>query len=150
MKISLLFLSKSSEEFIQEGISYYSRKISYFANLQLICIPYKSNNNLSIQQLQQLEFSEIEKRLDSGDNIFLLDKVGPQYSSEEFAQLLQRMISQSNKNISFAIGGPPEAISRYKTISLSKMTFSHQIIRLIFLEQLYRAFTIINNHPYHH
>ena len=115
----------------------------------------KNAKNLSEAQQKQAEGSEILKRLQAGDRLVLLDEKGKALTSEGFAQFLQKKMNSGLKNLVFVIGGPygfsEEIYNRAQgKVSLSNMTFSHQMVRLFFIEQLYRGFTILRNEPYHH
>jgi 23S rRNA (pseudouridine1915-N3)-methyltransferase len=115
----------------------------------------KNTKSLSMEQQKEKEGELILKALQPGDVVVLLDEHGKEFRSVEFASWIERKMHTVNKRLVFIVGGPygfsPKVYeAAHEKISLSKMTFSHQMIRLIFVEQLYRAFTILNNNPYHH
>lgn len=115
----------------------------------------KNAKNLSEENQKKLEGEEILKRINPGDELILLDENGKSFTSEGFSEFLQKKMNSGLKNLTFVIGGPygfSDAVYARATskLSLSKMTFSHQMIRLFFVEQIYRAFTILRNEPYHH
>lgn len=154
MKIILVCVGKTNENHIIEGINIYLKRIqrNYGFNIQIIS---DARKGLSREQQKIEEGQNILKKVSSDDFLVLLDENGNELNSVEFASFLEKQMVQSTKNMIFVVGGPygfsDEVYQRanYK-LSLSQMTFSHQIIRLIFTEQLYRAFTIIRGEPYHH
>ena len=154
MKIKLLVVGKTSESFLAPLISDYHKRINRFVNFEIIEI-----NNIIIKKANSLEIQKKEgikilEKVDKKDQMFILDEKGKSYNSIDFSKFIENRMVNSSKNIIFIIGGAygfsEKIYSRSNSIiSLSKMTFSHQIIRLFMVEQLYRALTIINNHPYH-
>lgn len=154
MKIKLLVVGKTSESFLAPLISDYHKRINRFVNFEIIEI-----NNINIKKANSLEIQKKEgikilEKVDKKDQMFILDEKGKSYNSIDFSKFIENRMVNSSKNIIFIIGGAygfsENIYSRSSSlISLSKMTFSHQIIRLFMVEQLYRALTIINNHPYH-
>ncbi|MDR2836425.1 MAG: 23S rRNA (pseudouridine(1915)-N(3))-methyltransferase RlmH [Bacteroidales bacterium] len=156
MNLKLIVIGKTDEKFLEEGIDKYFKRIKHYINFEFIKIKdIKNTKNLSENNQKNLECEKILEHLNSSDFVILLDENGAEYSSKKFAEYISKQMLTGIKNIIFVIGGPygfsPELYKRANhQISISKMTFSHQIIRLIFAEQLYRAFTIINNEPYHH
>jgi 23S rRNA (pseudouridine1915-N3)-methyltransferase len=154
MKIILACVGKTNEDHITNGINIYLKRIlrNYSFNIQIIT---DARKGLSREQQKIEEGQNILKKVAPDDFLILLDEIGNELNSVEFASFLEKHMVQSTKNMIFVVGGPygfsDEVYQRanYK-LSLSKMTFSHQIIRLIFTEQLYRAFTIIRGEPYHH
>ncbi len=154
MEIKLIVIGKTAESYLKEGISEYKKRISRFVKFDIIELPeVKANKNLSIEMLKQKEEKLLAKYLNC-NKVFLLDENGKQYDSEGFAKRISTLLDQGVKCVAFVVGGPygfSESLKKtYEKISLSKMTFSHQLVRLVFVEQLYRAFTIINSLPYHH
>ena len=156
MKIRLIQVGKTTDSYLTNGIEKYKQRISRYISFDIITIPeLKNTKKLSKEQQKQQEGELIIKKLLPSDNIVLLDENGKMYNSVQFANFIEKHMIQSTKQLVFIIGGPygfseeiyKKAIYR---ISLSAMTFSHQLIRLLFLEQLYRAHTIIKNEPYHH
>lgn len=156
MKITLLLVGKTAFPYINEGIALYEKRLSFYTNYRKIEIPeLKGVSSLSEQQIKEKEGDLILKNIKPSDEVILLDERGDLYTSENWARHLERKMTYSGKDIVFVVGGAygfsQQVYSRADgMMSLSKMTFSHQIIRLIFLEQLYRAFTIIKGEPYHH
>ena len=156
MKITLLAIGKTDDKDLQRLITIYSKRLSHYVSFTADMLPdIKNSKNLSEEQQKQLEGQEILKRTTTSDQLILLDENGKNYSSEGFAQFLQKKMNSGLKQLIFVIGGPygfsPELYQRANgKISLSSMTFSHQMVRLFFVEQLYRGFTILRNEPYHH
>lgn len=156
MKITVLAIGKTDQKNLQVLIEEYSKRLSFYVPFTLEIIPdIKNVKNLSEAQQKQAEGSEILKRLNKSDTLILLDENGKTYSSVNFSQFLQKKMNSGLKNLVFVIGGPygfsNEIYNRANgKLSLSLMTFSHQMVRLFFIEQLYRAFTILKNEPYHH
>ena len=146
MKILLLVVGKTTESYFSEAIKEYSERLRHYISFDMEVIPdLKNMKNLSFDQQKEKEADQIFKFLQSGDYLVLLDERGKEYSSVQFAAYIERKTHVVPKRLVFRV---------YKAanekISLSKMTFSHQMIRMIFVEQLYRAMTILNNEPYHH
>lgn len=156
MKIQLLAVGKTDAKFMEEAILLYVNRLSHYIPFEMAIIPdVKNTKNLSEAQQKEKEGALILKCLQPGDHVILLDEGGKQFSSVEFASYIERFTHTVPKRLVFIIGGPYGfSESVYKTasgkLSLSRMTFSHQMVRLIFVEQLYRAMTILNNEPYHH
>ncbi len=156
MSIELIVVGKTDMQEMTKLVEMYSTRINFFVKFGITVVPdIKNSKNLSQNQQKQLEGEAILKRLTNGDRVVLLDEKGKEYTSVEFADQIERTMSAGVKRLCFVIGGPygfsAEVYDRADAkISLSRMTFSHQIVRAIFAEQLYRAFAIINNTPYHH
>lgn len=156
MKIRLLLVGKTNQGFVASGITEFSERLKHYIPFQTEIIPdLKNTRNLSVEQIKEKEGKLIEKTLSSGDYVVLLDEKGKEYSSVQFARYLEKKTHTVPKRLVFIIGGAygfsPKIYSlAQEKLSLSKMTFSHQLIRLIFVEQLYRTMTILNNEPYHH
>lgn len=156
MKFTLLLSGKTNKNHLSEGIQIYKKRIERYVPFGIEIAPeIKKKGNLTEQEIKNREGKELLKKIPSDALLFLLDERGKEYTSLEFSNFLNIQLTQARKDIIFAIGGPygfsDEIIKRSNLkLSLSKMTFSHQIIRLIFLEQLYRAFTILKGEPYHH
>lgn len=155
MKIKLLLIGKTAENTVEAIIADYTKRVNHYLKFDIDTIAVNHHKNDSAEKIKQKEASLILKKVETGDWIVLLDDKGKMLSSEEFATQIAQWMLQSKKQIVFIVGGAYGfseeiyAIAHQK-ISLSKMTFSHQIIRIVFMEQLYRAFTIIHNEPYHH
>lgn len=156
MKIVLIFVGKTVEEWLKQGIQNYVERIGHFTTFKIQIIPdLKNTKNMETSIQKEREGESIIKLLQRGDHVILLDDKGLEMTSEQMSVWIDKKISLSVKRIVFIVGGPygfskdVYDIANEK-LSLSKMTFSHQMVRLIFVEQLYRAFTIINGMPYHH
>ena len=156
MKIQLLVVGKTNQDFVQKGLDEFCSRLKHYMPFELSIIPdIKNTKNLSQEQQKEKEGELILKNIQSGDYIVLLDEKGTAVSSLQFADYLEKKKHIVSKKLIFVIGGAYGFSAKvYETasekLSLSTMTFSHQIIRLIFVEQLYRAMTILNNEPYHH
>ena len=156
MKIVLLTVGKTSQKNIKEEIILYSKRLSHYTDFKLEAIPsLKSSTKFNQSELKKSEGKLIIKYLNSSDYVILLDENGKSYSSINFSKKIEKFMLNSFKRVVFVIGGAfgfsDELYSRCnEKVSLSNMTFSHQMVRLFFVEQLYRAFTIINNEKYHH
>lgn len=156
MKITLLAIGKTDNKNLQNLIQDYSKRLSHYVSFQFEIIPdIKNAKNLSEAQQKKTEGEEIIKRVQNSDFMVLLDEKGKSFSSVAFSEYLQKRMNSGLKNLVFVIGGPygfsEEVYLRAQgKISLSSMTFSHQMVRLFVVEQLYRAFTILRNEPYHH
>lgn len=156
MKILLLAVGKTATKFLTEGINEYSKRLARYISFDIKCVSdAKNTRNLSESQQKQKEGSLILAALSPQDYVVLLDEHGREFTSKEFATYIERKMQTVPKQLVFVIGGPygfsNDVIQRSnEKISLSKMTFSHEMVRLFFTEQLYRAMTIINNEPYHH
>ena len=156
MKFTLLVVGRTVEKYYITAIDDYVSRTKHFISFDMEVIPeLKNTKSLSMEQQKEKEGELILKALQPGDVVVLLDEHGKEFRSIEFADWVERKMHTVNKRLVFIIGGPygfaPKVYeSAQEKISLSKMTFSHQMIRLIFVEQLYRAMTILNNNPYHH
>jgi len=156
MKIKLLAIGKTDDKNLQVLINTYEKRLKHYIKFELEIIPdIKNVKNLSIKLQKEKEGELILKKLQPTDSLVLLDEKGKEFRSIEFSSFLQKKMNTGVKQMVFVIGGPYGFSEKvYKKavgkISLSKMTFSHQMIRLFFVEQLYRAFTILKNEPYHH
>lgn len=156
MKIVLLLNGKTSAAYLSEGIEMYRQRLQRYGSFEIQVLPdIKNAKTLSVEELKRREDAQTLAALESTDWVVLLDERGAAYSSEQFAAQIQKMQLQRIKRLFFVVGGAygfGEAMYQRANgkISLSAMTFSHQLIRLLFMEQLYRAFTILNNEPYHH
>jgi 23S rRNA (pseudouridine1915-N3)-methyltransferase len=156
MLIHFVLHGKTDDSYLKEGILKYTKRIKHYISFNELIIPaLKSTKNLNYEEIKQKEGELLLSKLKPSDTLVLLDEKGVQFSSLEMAEYMQKWMNQSLKNIFFVVGGAygfsDEVYQRANfKLSLSKMTFSHQMIRLLFAEQLYRAFTILNNEPYHH
>ncbi len=156
MKITLILNGKTDDDYIVKGFTVYENRLKHYIAFETIVIPaLKNTKALSIEQQKQKEGELILKNIQSPDKLILLDENGKEYHSVGFSEFVQQQMNSGIKNIVFVVGGPygfsDEVYKRANgKISLSKMTFSHQMVRLFFVEQLYRAMTILKNEPYHH
>ena len=156
MKILVLAIGKTDEQWVQEALLKYSKRLQHYLSFEFEVIPdLKNTKYLSEGQQKEKEGVLILKKINPTDKVILLDENGDKYRSLEFAKYLQKQLNSSVKRLVFIIGGPygfsPELHAKFQgKLALSKMTFSHQMIRPFFVEQLYRAMTILKNEPYHH
>jgi 23S rRNA (pseudouridine1915-N3)-methyltransferase len=156
MKIKLLAIGKTDNKNLQTLIQTYEKRLKHYINFELEIIPdLKNAKNLSEIQQKEKEGEAILKRLQASDAMILLDEKGKDFTSVGFSNYLQKKMNSGIKQLVFVIGGPygfsDEIYKQAKgKVSLSKMTFSHQMVRLFVVEQVYRAFTILKNEPYHH
>jgi 23S rRNA (pseudouridine1915-N3)-methyltransferase len=158
MKINIIAVGKIKERYLKEGIVEYSKRLSRYCGLQIIEVADEpAPENLGAAQEEQVKSREASRVLDKvrdGDYLIALDVKGEKKSSEEFAAVLKKCMVSGNSSITFVIGGSlglaPEIVRKADLkLSLSDMTFPHQLTRLILLEQIYRAFKIISGEPYH-
>lgn len=157
MKVTLLVVGKTTDPHIVALIDDYKRRLTHYLPFEMVVIPeLKNAKNLTEEQQKQQEGELILKAIDKGAtaHVVLLDEHGCEYRSVAFADYLQKRMS-AGQDIIFVVGGPygfsPEVYARANAkISLSQMTFSHQMVRLFFVEQIYRAMTILRSEPYHH
>lgn len=155
MKTELILVDKTNDKHFQAGIDDYCQRIGHYMPFSITVIPeLKNTKSLSFQQQKVREGELILAKLQSSDHVVLLDEHGKDFRSVEFARWIEQK-NASVRRLVFVIGGPygfSDAVySRAnEKISLSKMTFSHQMVRLVFVEQIYRACTIIKGEPYHH
>lgn len=156
MKILLIVIGKTDQQWLTDGIRQYTDRLQHFAQFEMQVIPDVRNTRSMDENTQKVrEGEQILKLLLPSDDVWLMDDKGREMTSPDMASWLQKRMSQSTKRLVFIIGGPygfsPDVYARVPgRVSLSRMTFSHQMVRLIFVEQLYRAFAILNNLPYHH
>ncbi|MDR0713124.1 MAG: 23S rRNA (pseudouridine(1915)-N(3))-methyltransferase RlmH [Bacteroidales bacterium] len=156
MKITLLAVGKTSQQFVKDGTEIYCERLKHYLPFQIKILPEsKMTKNLPLKQLKEQQDEIILKSLQDGDCTVLLDERGKNMDSLNFAAFIEKRLSTCAKQLVFVSGGPfgcSQKIHDIATekIALSQMTFSHQLVRLIFVEQLYRAMTIINHEPYHH
>ena len=156
MKITLLTVGKTDRDWVRQGLEIYLSRLKHYIPFSLTEIPELKNvSAFTKEQIKIKEGSLILKNIRPNDEVILLDERGKMFTSIEFASLIKDRMDYASRDIVFVIGGAygfsEEVYSRANSkISLSKMTFSHQMVRTIFAEQLYRAFTIIKGEPYHH
>ena len=155
MRVTLITVGKTVVPWVKEGLDDYAARLKHYIPFEIKEIPeLKGTSALSESQIKEKEGALILKAAGASE-IILLDEHGKQYRSIEFAEQLRHKLSHASKDISFVIGGAygfsPEVYAAANgKISLSSMTFNHQMVRTVFAEQLYRAFTIIKGEPYHH
>jgi 23S rRNA (pseudouridine1915-N3)-methyltransferase len=156
MKITLLQNGKTTDKSISAIVDLYTNRIKKYSGFEIITLPeLKNTKNMPVQEQKSREATKILQSVTDDDYTILLDERGKELSTLEFSGILEKVFFLPKKRIVFIIGGPwgfsNEVYARadYK-MSLSKMTFPHQLVRLLFLEQLYRVFTIIKGEPYHH
>lgn len=151
-----MVVGRTTTPYISEGIDLFTKRIQHFAPFEIATISdVKTSKTMTPDMQKRLEGQQIMSRLSTSDHVILLDERGREYTSREFAALVEQRAVTGVKNLVFIVGGPygfsEEVYARANgKISFSKMTFPHELIRLIFVEQLYRAHTILNNLPYHH
>jgi len=156
MNIVLLTVGKTEASFWKEALAEYQRRLQHYVPFELQALPeVKNTKNLTMSQQKMQEGVLIRKAMQAGDWFVLLDEQGKEYTSMQFAAYLEKKIQIVSRRLVFVIGGPygfsDEGYQMAsERLSLSKMTFSHQMIRPIFVEQLYRAMTILRGEPYHH
>lgn len=156
MTIKLLAIGKTDNKDLQALIADYQKRLGFYVKFEFEIIPdLKKVKNLSEDQQKQKEGELILNKLNATDILILMDENGKQFDSVEFSNYLQKHMNSGIKRLVFVIGGPygfsPDVYQKSNgKLSLSKMTFSHQMIRLFVIEQLYRGFTILRNEPYHH
>ncbi len=156
MKITLLTVGKTDRDWVRQGLDIYVSRLRHYISFSLVEIPELKNvSALSREQIKTKEGELILKNIRNTDDVILLDERGKEYSSTELARIIQDKINYEGRDIVYVIGGAygfSDAVyaRANSKLSLSRMTFSHQMVRTIFAEQLYRAFTIMKGEPYHH
>ncbi|TNE60445.1 MAG: 23S rRNA (pseudouridine(1915)-N(3))-methyltransferase RlmH [Bacteroidetes bacterium] len=154
MKIEVWVIGKTSEAYLDTGIAFFEKRIKNYLPFNYTVLPNIRKKTTDSRLIRQEEAQLVLGKLSSDDYLVLLDERGKTFTSIEFAQWIERQLGRSSRRIIFLIGGAfgfaPEVYARANAeISLSRLTFSHQMVRLFFLEQLYRAMTILRNEPYH-
>ena len=156
VKVKFICIGKTGKSFLEEGESEYLKRLKHYVAVERIEIPdLKNAKKMTFDQIKEQEGKEILAKIQQGDSIILLDEHGKMYSSVQFSQFLQQKFNAGGKAIAFVVGGAygfsdEVYAAAAGKISLSSMTFSHQMVRMIFFEQLYRAMTILKGEPYHH
>lgn len=154
--MKFICIGKTGKSFLEAGEQEYLKRLKHYISVERIEIPdIKNAKSLSREQIKELEGKEILARIQGGEQLILLDERGQQFSSDGFAGYLQQKFNSGSKGLSFVVGGAygfSDAVYQAAggKISLSLMTYSHQMVRMIFLEQLYRGMTILRGEPYHH
>jgi 23S rRNA (pseudouridine1915-N3)-methyltransferase len=154
MKIILLVVGKTTDKWIKTGIDTYSDRLKHYTQFKLEVIADIKSGKRNADEIKRLESDAILKQIQSGDHVVLLDEGGVQFSSTKFARQMQKWMNASPRRLVFVVGGAfgfsPEIEKRANSkLSLSNMTFTHQMVRPFFVEQLYRAFTILKGEKYH-
>lgn len=156
MQIELIVVGKTDSKEVASLVEMYAKRVNHYCKFSLTILPdLRNTKSLNSRQQNKSEGDRILALLTEGDYVVLLDERGTEYRSMEFAEWVGKRMASGLRRLVFVIGGPygfsEEVYARANhKISLSQMTFSHQIVRAIFAEQIYRAFTILNNEPYHH
>jgi len=156
MKITLLTVGKTDDAYLKDGIHKYTKRLKHYTRLDITDLPeLKNTKALTYEQQKSKEAELILKKLSVTDYVVLLDEKGLEFTSVQFADYLDKKAVSSVQNLVFVIGGPYGFDSTVyqranAQLALSRLTFSHQMVRLFFMEQLYRAFTISKGEPYHH
>lgn len=155
MNITLLMIGNTSEAFVHEGYAVFMKRLKHYVKVKELIIPdIKDRKHLNAEQIKEKEAVLILEKLNTANYSVLLDERGKEFSSVEFSGFLQKTMNAGTRELFFIIGGAYGVSESVKqkadiTVSLSRMTFTHQFIRLLFTEQLYRAMTILKNEPYH-
>ena len=155
MTIKLIVVSKTDVPYLQTGIDEYIARLRHYCDFELVTVPaVKNAGRLSPDELKVREGELILKQLEKVDHVVLLDEHGREYTSVGFSEFLQRQMNAGTRTLAFVIGGafgfsPAVYAAAHGKMSLSQMTFNHQMVRLFFLEQLYRAHTILRHEKYH-
>lgn len=155
MNIKLIVVAKTDEQYLRDGIDVYVKRLRHYVNFEMVVIPaLKDLRNASADEVKEREAAVLLRHLEKADAVVLLDEHGVEYTSVGFSKYLQKQMNAGIRTLAFVVGGAFGFSSKiYERangkLSLSQMTFSHQMIRLLFVEQLYRAFTILNHEPYH-
>ncbi|HMR20395.1 MAG TPA: 23S rRNA (pseudouridine(1915)-N(3))-methyltransferase RlmH [Sphingobacterium sp.] len=156
MRISLVCIGKTDDRYIKEGIEKYLKRLKHYISFQFVELSdIKNAKSMSEEQQKEKEGELIMKHIGNQDYVVLLDEHGKEFRSVEFSAYLEQKMISSCSHLVFLIGGPYGFADKLRgranfSLSLSKMTFSHQMIRLFFVEQLYRSFSIMRGEPYHH
>ena len=153
MQIKLIVVGKTKEQFLESMMNDYIKRTQRFIEITVKVVKELNNNDSRLQKQQESE--NVLQKIESSDYVVLLDETGKKFSSTGFAQKIKSWQDGNTKSVVFVIGGAygfsDELYKRAnEKMSLSKLTFSHQMVRVVFLEQLYRAYSILNNEPYHH
>jgi 23S rRNA (pseudouridine1915-N3)-methyltransferase len=155
MNIKLIVVSKTDIPYLQTGIDEYVGRLKHYCDFEIVVIPALKNlGKISAEEIKEREGQLILKQLDKVDHVVLLDEHGREYTSVGFSEYLQKQMNAGIRTIAFVIGGafgfsPSVYAKATHKVSLSQMTFNHQMVRLFFVEQLYRAYTILHHEKYH-
>jgi 23S rRNA (pseudouridine1915-N3)-methyltransferase len=156
LKIKVIVVGKTIKGFIGQGVEEYLNRLKHYLRVDLIVIPdVKTGKSLPVEQLMRKEEELILSEIANGSEVFLLDEQGREYTSVELASFVEDKMIAGTKELTLIVGGAYGVTKAVKSkangvIALSKLTFSHQMVRVVLLEQLYRAMTIVRGEPYHH
>ncbi len=156
MEIELITVGKTGIGFVKEGIAEYAGRLRHYIPFSMTELPdVRKGKNLTVEQQKKAEGDAILSRVSTSDFVILLDEKGKEYTSMEFAAYIEKQMASGKKRTVFVVGGPygfsPEVYARANAkLSLSRMTFNHEMVRMFFVEQIYRAMTILRDEPYHH
>jgi 23S rRNA (pseudouridine1915-N3)-methyltransferase len=156
MKITFITVGKTEDTYLKDGIEKYVKRLKHYTKLEMVDIPELKNTKALTEDQQKAKEAElILKKITVQDHVILLDENGMEFTSVQFANYINKRSVSSSANLIFVVGGPygfDQSVYQRANdkISLSRMTFSHQMVRLFFVEQLYRAYSIIKGEPYHH
>jgi 23S rRNA (pseudouridine1915-N3)-methyltransferase len=156
MKITFITVGKTEDAYLKDGIEKYVKRLKHYTKLELVDIPELKNTKALTEEQQKAKEAElILKKVTPPDHVILLDENGMEFTSVQFANYINKRSVSSSANLIFVVGGPygfDQSVYQRANdkLSLSRMTFSHQMVRLFFVEQLYRAYSIIKGEPYHH
>lgn len=156
MKITFITVGKTEDAYLKDGIEKYVKRLKHYTKLEMTDIPELKNTKALTEDQQKAKEAElILKKITPNDHVILLDENGMEFTSVQFANYINKRSVSSSANLIFIVGGPygfDQSVYQRANdkISLSRMTFSHQMVRLFFMEQLYRAYSIIKGEPYHH
>ncbi len=155
MNIKLIVVGKTEEKYLKEALEIYTKRLTHYVGFEMVVLPdVKNAKSLPVSELKEREAEMILKQTAKADRVVLLDERGKEYGSVEFSKYLEKQMNASVRTLAFVVGGAFGFSERVyaqvaERLSISKMTFSHQMIRLLAIEQIYRAFTILKNEPYH-
>lgn len=155
MNVKLIVISKTDQPYLQEGIDIYVKRLKHYTNFELEVVPaLKDQKGASAEEVKEREAAMLLRRFGGVDRVVLLDEHGTERTSVGFAQYMQKQMNAGTRTLAFVVGGaygfsPSVYAAAHDKVSLSQMTFNHQMVRLFFVEQLYRAFTILCHEPYH-
>lgn len=156
MKTKLIYVGKTGKSFLTEGEKEYTKRVKRYTPFETIELPdVKNAKKRTEQEIKSIEAEAILKKIKPSDYVVLLDEKGSEFTSIQFASYIQKQFNSGSQGLVFVIGGPygfsNEVYQRANDqLALSKLTFSHQMVRMFFIEQLYRGLTILKNEPYHH
>lgn len=156
MKVKLVCIGKTDANYLKEGIEIYLKRLKHYVPFEMVEVPdIKNTKNISSEKQKEMEGEKILSLVANTDKLILFDEKGKEFTSEEYAVFFEKQSVQGTRNLIFVIGGPYGFSKKVyerasQKLALSKMTFSHQMVRLFAVEQIYRAHTINKGEPYHH